>query len=79
MEAEFGFQADRLSKRDGASGSDNENEHLADLKQGYESGARYARILKNYHEGRLVNPRRIDPASDIDAQGRSAAFTEDGE
>lgn len=80
VEAEFGFQADRLSKRSDANGSENENDHLADLRQGYEGGARYARILRNYHEGR-IGQRRPDAivSESIDAQGRSIAFTGDGE
>lgn len=83
VEAEFGFQANRLSRRSNVNGSDNENDHLANLRQGYDLCARYTRILRNYHEGRFRQPRRVDPTAGaeptIDAMGRAMAYTEDGE
>jgi hypothetical protein len=50
MEAELLFQADRL-KQSGS--TENEDEHFADLRRGYESAARYVGILKRYQQGRL--------------------------
>jgi hypothetical protein len=77
VEQEFGFQAERLTRAVQAS-TENEREHQADLAVGYQTGARYAGILRRYHEGRLrrrESPYRQD--SSIDASGRAVAHVGD--
>lgn len=55
VEAELKFHADRLARNvDPANPS--EDEHLADVRQGYRNAARYVGILRHYQEGR-VNAR----------------------
>ncbi len=73
-EAEFLFQADRLEGV--REETQNEGEHLADLQEGYTRGARYARILINYHTGRMSRRGvETEPASpSIDARGRARAY-----
>jgi hypothetical protein len=78
VEAEFGFQADRLKTKVEAS-TEQEREHFEDLQRGYEKSARYARILLNYHRGRMGSSRARQVASGIDRRGNSGAHTGDGE
>jgi hypothetical protein len=76
-EAELTFQADRLGNRTKPS-TELESEHLADLKEGYEKGARYVGILLNYHKGRMSLPRRTRAEGNtVDHEGTSGAYVRD--
>jgi hypothetical protein len=56
--------------------------HLMDLKKGYETSARYAKILGNYQRGRVdrFDRAQIDVADDVEAiddSGRPTPYAGD--
>ena len=93
VEAELLFQVHRLEEHVKPDTAEEAVYH-ADLKLGYEQAAKYVGRLKKYHEGRLNKQRRgreggpspyreddeqASREAAIDAAGRAAAHTNEGE
>jgi hypothetical protein len=81
-ESEMRFQVRRLEQHVRPRTAEEEKYH-SDLKEGYRTGARYAAILRRYHEGRLAGGGRNTPYRDteqpsgIDDRGVVGAFTDE--
>lgn len=75
--AELNFQEDRLAIR--RAKTEQEAEHLADLRAGYERAAHYLGILLKYHAARRAVARgtTTDAESRVDARGTVGAVVED--
>jgi hypothetical protein len=76
VEQEFLFHAERLERAVEPTTED-ETTHHDDLRKGYRESAKYAGILRKYHQGRMQRRGhgRSEPAErSIDDSGRSSAY-----